>query len=305
MKTTRLFMIAGIITMLVLVSGGIALIPMGPAPIVAAQATPATADIEVTLDEQGGGGGAKNVVKVNNRTDDRRRLRGRIQLNQIPGPTVEPVNYAEAHASCTDCETIAVALQVNLIDRDARKVTPQNAAVAINVECIRCRTIAVALQYVYSVDDPREVPKEVDELIRTMDRELREIGKDRDASLSDVITRVNDVIGRFQTLAESLNDERAETNEETSPNATPGAAPTGDAPEADDDGDSAEPSEITATPDVQEATATPEELPATSTVAPSPTPLPSTPTPLPATATQPPPATVPAATTQPTPTLAA
>lgn len=268
MKIMKSRLFSGMLVVLALVIGSISMLPLGSGPLAAAQATPGTNDVEVTLDLKGGGGGAKNIVKVNNRQDDHLHVRGRVQLNQITGPTVEPINYAEAYASCTDCETVAVALQINLIDRDARRVTPQNAAVAVNVGCVRCRTIAIALQYVYSVDDPRNVPKEVEDLVREMDRELREIGKDRDASLSDVVARINDVISRFETLAESLNDERDETSAQTSPTPTPAASPPGEATGSEP---SSGTTEATATPGVAEATEPLAEDPATSTVAPSPT----------------------------------
>jgi putative peptide zinc metalloprotease protein len=167
------------------------------------------------------GQGRDNVVKVRNQKDDRRRIRSSIQLNRITDDTVAPVNSAVAMASCTDCQTIAVALQINLIGKNARQVTPQNTAVAVNYQCTRCVTVAVALQYVISVDDPKEVPKDVDRLIREMDRELREVSKDKNASLEDVVTRINAVIDQFRTLAADLDDKRDEETGTTSADATP------------------------------------------------------------------------------------
>jgi putative peptide zinc metalloprotease protein len=167
------------------------------------------------------GRGPDNIVQVRNQNDDRRRIRGSIQLNRSTGDAVAPVNSAVAEASCTDCQTIAVALQVNLIGKDASLVTPQNTALAVNYKCTRCITVAVALQYVISVDDPREVPRDVDRLIREMDRELREVSKDEKASLNDVVARINAVIDQFRTLAGNLNDKRDEETGTTSSDATP------------------------------------------------------------------------------------
>ena len=55
--------------------------------------------------------------------DGRLRIRGGIQLNHIPGPTVGPVNLADASSSCVDCQTIAVAMQINLIGRTVDDAT--------------------------------------------------------------------------------------------------------------------------------------------------------------------------------------
>src|SRR5213082_678531 len=81
--------------------------------------------------------GAKNIVQVKNFEDGRLKVEGRIQLGHEPGPQAGPVNIALAYSSCTDCQTLAVALQINLVNRNASVITPQNAAVAVNGACTR------------------------------------------------------------------------------------------------------------------------------------------------------------------------
>jgi hypothetical protein len=175
----------------------------------------------VGYSESAGGGGGCNRVTVNNRTDGRLRVKAEIKLNRIPGPTVGPVNQAVAYGSCTDCQTLSVAMQINLISRTARSVTPENTAVAINVGCVGCRTAAIALQYVISVDDPNHVPQEVRDLIKAMDRQLNAVANDPNATLDDAVAGVDAVIGQFRELASSLDDQRDEATEETTPGATP------------------------------------------------------------------------------------
>jgi len=196
------------------------------APATDATQAPATEDpstVEETQpagDSQSTGGGGKNVVQVHNKSDQRLRVRGNIQLNRIPGPTVAPENIAIAYASCTDCQTIAVALQIDLISRSASYVSPRNAAVAANAGCTRCYTVARAIQYVYSVDDPTVVPQEVRELIRAMDQELHAIHSQQ-VSLPEAEARIDGVINRFTTLASSLRQERTTATEDNTPNAPP------------------------------------------------------------------------------------
>src|ERR1700757_4341320 len=98
--------------------------------------------------------GPKNVVIVQNRTDNAVKIDGRVQLGREPGPGMGAVNIASADSTCTDCTTLAVALQINLFNRNAGVFTPQNAATAVNGACTRCDTEAYAFQYNIGVDDP-------------------------------------------------------------------------------------------------------------------------------------------------------
>ena len=199
------------------------------APGSAATAADAGPD-EDDEEEACGQGGRKNVVQVRNRTNGRLRVRGNIQLNRIRGSRVEPVNLALAYnEACVDCRSIAVALQVNLITRSAATIVPENRAYGVNVgspeqPCTRCVAVARAIQYVYSVDDPSEVPDEARELIKEMDRELRAIHADRTITLQEAQLRVNAVIARFRTLPQLLLDEQDE--QETADDGEPAAAPT-------------------------------------------------------------------------------
>lgn len=187
-----------------------------PAPAASAS-TPApgddnasgVSDDETTSGYEGGhGGGGSNVVQVINRKDDRLRVRGSIQINHIPGEDVSPLNEAVAYSECDGCQTIAVALQIDLVSRDATNVTPQNYAYAINYQCTSCTTVARALQYVIPVDDPNQVPDEVRELQRRMDAELRQAAHDPRETLDQAEARVDTVVSQFQDLANSLYDQR-------------------------------------------------------------------------------------------------
>jgi hypothetical protein len=178
-----------------------------PAP--ADDNTPDVDDEETTSGHAGEhGGGGSNVVQVINRKDDRLRVRGSIQINHIPGDDVSPLNEAIAYGQCDGCQTIAVALQIDLVSRNATSVTPQNYAYAINYQCTGCTTVARALQYVIPVDDPNHVPDEVRELQRRMDDELRRAAHDPHETLDEAEMRVNTVISQFQDLANSLYDQR-------------------------------------------------------------------------------------------------
>jgi len=193
---------------------GVALVPGNNAPVQA----------QTTDSGSGQGGGARNVVVLENHVDGRLTTRGQVQLNRIPGPTAGPANVASANTSCTDCQGLAVAFQINLISRGASSITPENAATAINAGCTRCYTVARALQYVIQVDDPTQMPPDVSRLIRAMNQELTAIQADRTIGLDQAEARINAVLAQFVDLAQYLSDQRNVQVDTTSP--TPTTTPT-------------------------------------------------------------------------------
>jgi hypothetical protein len=261
--------------------GGTASVTAPPTGTSAATPAATTApEPAITSSSNSGGGGGNNVVRVDNHSDGQLQIRGNVDLNHIPGPTVAPVNLASAYSSCVDCQTIAVALQINLLSRTATRITPQNGAVAVNVRCTRCVTVARAIQYNYQVDDPNSTPREISDLLNEMDRTLREIANDKGISLADAEARINAVIAQFKDLATSLNDQRqADTADNGSATPNPAGTPT-----------------TTSTPQpTGTTTPTTTVTPGTSPASPSPAPA-STPAPSPAAAPSPEVTPTPAAT---------
>jgi hypothetical protein len=175
------------------------------------------------------GAGGKNIVKITNKTDNRLIVRGRVDFNRIPADRIAPVNAAIGVGSCVGCQTYAVALQINLYQRGASVVAPQNAAVAVNAGCSHCVTVARAIQYSIPVDDLASVPNDVRKLARALDKELKGIEGNYDTSTFDVYranARINTVVSEFKTLANELLDQyRVETAADSpSPSADPSSA---------------------------------------------------------------------------------
>jgi len=97
-----------------------------------------------------GTGGADNIVVAQNQTTGALVARAKTSVAHDPGPTVANVNQAYAHASCTDCRTVAVAVQVVLVEGPTTDFRPTNVALALNENCLRCATFAFARQEVLS-----------------------------------------------------------------------------------------------------------------------------------------------------------
>lgn len=187
-------------------------------PTPGASAASAVATSNSTLPN--GGGGGKNIVQVINQQDGEMKIDGKVQLNRIPESNAAPVDLASAYSSCANCQTLAVALQINLISKSATYIHPQNAAVAVNYQCTNCHTIAYAWQYNMTVDDPTAVPNDVNQLMAAWRAELANI-KTQSVTLGEAISRMNSVIGQFQSLAAYLDQKQDETTATTSPNASP------------------------------------------------------------------------------------
>lgn len=169
----------------------------------------------------------KNVVALVNTENGRFMAKSRIRLDKIGSERVDPLNQASAEGRCTDCQTIAVALQVVIYKRGASSVTPQNIATALNANCTRCVTVALAYQYVIPVDDHKEVPPRVRELTKEMERELIYFEKVRSISEIDpqqAESRLVAVIEKYVELKQYLNALRDEKRTEASPSPSPSPA---------------------------------------------------------------------------------
>ena len=222
-----------------------------PPPSVAA---PASSDTSQLAGFPAAGGG-NNIVQVINHADGHFRMDGKVKLNQIPGPNAGPQNLAFAYSSCTDCQTMAVALEINLISTTARNIQPLNKAVAINYRCTRCVTYARAIQYDIQVDDPHQVRSDVRDLTRQMDATLKHIKSSHETFLQ-ALDEVNTVIGEFNGLGAYLQDRHDMATDPM----TPGASPL--PPASDSPSDSATPT-VSGAP-VESPSPSPQATPSTS-----------------------------------------
>lgn len=194
----------------------------GPPPSGAA-AAPSNDDVQYEEGDKGGngnGGNVKNIVKVVNKTDNRLRVKGKIQLNHIPGANAQPENDAEAYSSCTNCSTFAVALQVDLISKAATTIAPKNVAIALNVQCSHCTTVAKAVQYVVQVDDPSQTPDNVKDLIGQMQQQLNAAARNKDETVADAEAKIDAVIAQFNELGQSLYTQRDQKDDDNTPDTT-------------------------------------------------------------------------------------
>jgi putative peptide zinc metalloprotease protein len=108
-------------------------------------------------------------------------------------------NEAYAVASCRDCTTVAVALQVVLLVGSVDVVVPENLAAAVNYACVECVTYALATQLVVSL--PGELSEEGERALTEIWAELQEFGEQLDGlPLADLRVRLTEFEQRILTV---------------------------------------------------------------------------------------------------------
>ena len=151
--------------------------------------------------------------------------------------TIDSVNTAFAFASCTSCRTVAIAVQVVLVDGLAGTFDPTNQAIAINYACDLCDTLATAYQFVIGGGQTLKLTDEGRHQIAEIRRQLEKL---RHSTLSPADLQAQ-VAALMQQLGQVLSTQLVAV-----PEPKPDTPPASPSPEGSPDG-SAPPG--TASPD--------------------------------------------------------
>lgn len=195
-----------------------------------------------------------------------------VEINQKDGSTefdfsfsivrsmadiVDEVNAAVAVASCDNCKTYAVAIQVVLVMNDPSVVEPTNLALAMNIDCTSCQTAALAYQLVQSTGGVVRLSPEAEQEIAELRKEMHDLAKAaEDMTFEEVIAAVDELAAEFMTVV------------------TEGLVAVG--PDEDDDEETATPSPETSVTPEPSVSADPSVTPTPAETTPEPT---DTPTP--------------------------
>jgi hypothetical protein len=100
------------------------------------------------------GTGPDQVIWAKTTGVNARDLLSGVQVGSYKGDDLESANIARADSTdCTDCRTVAAAVQAVLVKGSPHTASPTNAAIAINENCVGCTTYAFAYQYIVSTKD--------------------------------------------------------------------------------------------------------------------------------------------------------
>ena len=177
---------------------------VSPAVVVLAQDSP-TPSASPAPDATGGAGGDTAAIAVNTK-DGADIFRIAFAIKRAMGDVVDNGNAAVAYASCTECQTVAVSIQVVLMMNDPSVVTPTNLAIAINEECTLCETLASAYQVILTTDGlVRFTPAGYQE-IAAIRRELLAM-RHAGLTIEEILARLDGLMDRFfRVLTEEMID---------------------------------------------------------------------------------------------------
>ena len=182
--------------------------------------------VPTTASAEEAAAGADNAAVAVNTKDGSDVFRLAFHVNRVMSDVVDSGNAAVAFASCTDCQTVAIAIQVVLIMSDPAVVTPENLALAVNLECSACDTLASAYQLVLTTGGPVRFTPEGYRRLAEIRRQLLAL-RHSGLSAAELQARVKELTDQLRqvVLTEMVPAGRAGTAP-----AQEGTSPTGEGP---------------------------------------------------------------------------
>ena len=168
-------------------------------------------------------GAADNVAVTINTKDGFSVWSFAFKVTRVMQDVVDESNAAAAVSSCTDCQSIAVALQVVLIMGEASVIAPTNLALALNLECTACETLASAYQWVFTTGGPVRFTAEGNRRLAEIRRAFLELLRNAESlTLAEIQAQVAQLA---EQLAEVLQTEVLPAGQSDSPTAEPAPEP--------------------------------------------------------------------------------
>jgi putative peptide zinc metalloprotease protein len=163
-----------------------------------------------------------------------------FSIKRVAGDVVDNTNAAVAFASCENCQTVAIAIQIVLVTGDPSVVTPTNLALAYNFECTLCETMASAYQFVFGNGDNLRFTAEGRRALAEIRKEFHDLRKESEQlTLAEIDARVEQLVSRIRAILQTelvpagnakgdQDDDEPETTTTNTPTTT--TAPTTTAP---------------------------------------------------------------------------
>jgi putative peptide zinc metalloprotease protein len=150
-----------------------------------------------------GGNIPDNVAGAVNTGDGKTVYAISLKIVQTDAATMDATNAAVAVASCTDCQTVAIALEGVLVIGSPTTFDPTNLALAINSGCTNCQTLAAAYQEVVQNDTRVRISGSGRQQIAAVRKDLESL-RNSGLDIFAVQQRVNEDAAKF--LAVLQND---------------------------------------------------------------------------------------------------
>lgn len=145
-----------------------------------------------------------------------------FSIKRISDGTVDPQNAAVAYSNCSDCQTVAVAIQIVLVTGDTTDANPTNLAIAYNDNCVSCATMAAAYQFVFSTGTDVKLSPEGKKRLHDLRKQLHDLRKAEGLSLDEINARLEVIV---QGIADVLADELLPASDPSSTTTTSTTGP--------------------------------------------------------------------------------
>jgi putative peptide zinc metalloprotease protein len=122
-----------------------------------------------------------------------------FQIRRVTGDVVDNQNAAVAYASCTECQTVAISIQVLLVAGSPTVFTPENIALAINEQCTLCDTMALAYQFAVGMDTRLKFTPEGNRQLAELRRELEQL-RTSNLSAAEIQAQAADIVKQLSTV---------------------------------------------------------------------------------------------------------
>lgn len=189
-----------------------------------------------------------SAVAVNDK-DGSSLFKFAFDVRRVMNGVVDQQNAAVAYATCEDCRTVAVSIQLVLVMSDPDVVTPENYAIAVNEGCTSCETMALAYQVVVGTGGPVRFTSEGNKRLAEIRKALHDLNKNQeDMSLEEIKAAVDALVAEMKDIVATElvplggRDDDDEDDEELDDDADD------DADDDVDEGDSSDSDEPTVSP---------------------------------------------------------
>ena len=148
-----------------------------------------------------------------------------FSIRKVASDVVDQTNAAVAYSSCTNCQTVAIAIEIVLVTGNPSVVTPTNVAIAINDQCTLCVSVADAYQWVIGTGGNVHFSEHGMQEIRRIVKAIRELGRsglsaaEIQARLEELVKELAQVISN--DLVASGNGKEHGGNQQTTQPAQP------------------------------------------------------------------------------------
>jgi putative peptide zinc metalloprotease protein len=142
---------------------------------------------------------ADNSAIAINTKDDSTKYSISFKIERTMSSVVNPINSAIAYASCSNCQTVAIAIDVVFAMGSSNVVTNTNQAYAINYECTQCSTLADAYQFLTTTGGPVHLTASGNQQIAEIRRQLEAL-RHENLNIFQINQQVTQLMTQLQTV---------------------------------------------------------------------------------------------------------